>query len=105
MGIQNAIPSGAIPTYSTFSALPASAKDGQVAVLIDTNSLVVYDDATSTWIPSSGAGSGAESFSFNKIETTGTLTIPVNQQMLVFQAMLNDGTLINNGAIVILEAA
>lgn len=40
---------GTVTTYANYAALPGSATDGTLAVTLDTNSLYVFDSATSTW--------------------------------------------------------
>jgi len=44
-----------------------------------------------------------ENFSYNYVEETKTVTIPQNQQMLVYDALTIDGSLIINGELVILD--
>lgn len=99
MGIQNAISSGSIPTYSTISAFPALAKDGQVAVALDTDALYVFDGTSSTWVTSS---STPDNFSYKVIASATSVTIPINQQMIVIDSITVDGTLITNGELYLL---
>lgn len=46
-------------------------------------------------------GSGVENFSYNKV--VNVVTIPVNQQMSVYQSLEVDGILNINGAVIIYE--
>ena len=50
----HAVPGGSgggsgVTTYANYAALPGSATDGTLAVTLDTDSLYVFDSATSTW--------------------------------------------------------
>lgn len=47
-------PTGGVPKYATFSALPASASSGDVAITIDTDVLYAFNGTT--WIPIGGPG-------------------------------------------------
>ena len=46
---------GGVTAYATFADLPASATAGTVAVVTDTDTLYIYDDNTSSWIPVGGS--------------------------------------------------
>jgi hypothetical protein len=46
-----------------------------------------------------------ENFSYDNVVDTKRLKIPLNQQMIVFQKLTNSGTIVNDGEIVIIEAA
>lgn len=48
-------PSTGIPTYATASDLPTTASDGQVAVVLDTDTLYIFNAESSTWIAVGGS--------------------------------------------------
>lgn len=98
MGIQNAISSGYIPTYATSSALPALARDGQLAVVLDTDTIYIFDAGGSTWVASAGGSPGQDNFSYKRIAESNTVTIPDGQQMIVVSGSIEiAGTLSING--------
>lgn len=41
---------GSIPTYATASSLPATATDGSLAIVLDTDSLYIFDGTSQTWM-------------------------------------------------------
>jgi hypothetical protein len=100
MGLQSAVPSGLVPTYTTFGNLPLDARDGAVAVTLDTNIIYVFDRPTLTWVTQAA---GQENFSYKRIPLAQTVTIPVNQQMIVINDITIEGTLVENGELFILE--
>lgn len=102
MPLINSASRGVLPTFADYASLPQAAKDGAVAVTLDTNSLYVFDLTTMTWISQS---SGQDNFSYNQVALSESITIPLGQQMIVFQKVENTGTIVNNGEIVVLEAS
>lgn len=49
---------------------------------------------------SGGGGSSPDNFSYEKV--VATVTIPINQQMIVHQSFQVDGTLVLNGTLVVI---
>jgi len=97
VGIQNAISSGYIPNYATASALPALARDGQIAVVLDTDTIYVFDAGGSSWVASAG-GSSVDNFSYKRIASSKIVTVPDGQQMIVASASIEiSGELVLNG--------
>lgn len=48
-----------------------------------------------------GGGSGAENFSYEEVISTKEVTIPLYQQMVVFDGIIVDGTLNVDGTLVL----
>ncbi len=48
--------SGQLPKYADFASLPASASDGDVAVVLDTNTIYMYDSGSMTWVAVTAPG-------------------------------------------------
>lgn len=62
-------------TAADYASLPPLARDGAVAVTLDTDSLWVFDAGTTTWV-AAGGGGGTGSEDFPKLITTVQLGVP-----------------------------
>ena len=66
---------GGLTTYANFAALPASATDGTLAVTLDTDTIYIYNLATTTWVPVASPGSysgGTNAITALSGDVTGT---------------------------------
>ena len=61
-----------ITTYSTFSAFPATAANGAVALALDTDNLYAFNTGTMTWVQIGGPGAGANPYYVNEFVLTST---------------------------------
>ncbi len=52
---------GSLPTFANFAALPPLATDGDTAVTLDSDTIYVFNLATTTWIPTAGASGNVTS--------------------------------------------
>ena len=95
---------GGVFSYADFASLPTGVKDGTVAVTLDNSGVYVYDSDTDTWYGPGGGGviSSAENFSYKRVATGVTVTIPLYQQMIVTNDITIDGTLIQDGELYLL---
>lgn len=77
--------SSTVPVYSTFSAFPASAADGALAVAADTDVLYVFNVGMNAWLPLAAPGS-ALSIGMIDSTTASSNGAAINVNQLIMQS-------------------
>ncbi len=77
--------SGGVPVYSTFSAFPATASGGSLAVAADTNTLYNFNTGTATWY---AIGKPGDALSIGTYDSNGSSAngATINVNALIFQS-------------------
>lgn len=81
--------SGSIPTYANFAALPATASDGAAAITVDTDTLYIYNLATTTWLPVGGSSVALSVGTINSQTKSANGAVLASNQIVMQSAQSN----------------